>query len=285
MLQVSWKARIQEAAPLDLKGCGGLVLLLSAAFFVSGPLAAPHSPPEAPPEHGVIPLLQSTMLALHRSEFDQAISYAQRAVELDPGSSSAHLWLGNAFGRKAQLSSFFGRISNARKCREAYKKALKLDPEDLEVRHRLIDFYMQAPGIVGGGKKNALLEAAAIAQRSRFAGHVAYAQVYIYSRDFARAVREFHRASEVPPSDLEDRLQVASDYLQEVQRHALDRHASPTLSLTELPELKVVYYLLHRCLQSDEKGGERFEDYKVFLGEEREELRQFHTYAHRVARH
>lgn len=285
MLQAFWRERVQDFTSFEMTRPGGLALVLSAAFFVSGGVAAPLEAHDPVPETGILPLLQQTMLALNTSDFDAAIGFANKAVETEPRNAAAYLWLGNAFGRKAQASSFFGRIANARKCREAYREALKLDPENLEVRHRLIDFYMQAPGIVGGGKKNALLEAAAIAKRSRFAGHVAYAQVYIYSREFAHAVREFHRAAEVPPTDLEDRLQVASEYLQEVQRHAFDRHSVPVLASTRLPELKVIYYLLHSCIkQDDQDAPEQFEDYKLFLGAEREELRLFHSFAHQVGR-
>src|SRR5579884_2305468 len=42
----------------------------------------------------------------HLKKWDQAISYGEKAVELDPNKSGYYLWLGRAYGEKADASSF-----------------------------------------------------------------------------------------------------------------------------------------------------------------------------------
>src|SRR5262245_8850177 len=50
-------------------------------------------------------LLSRTYFAV--GKWDQAIKNAEKAVSLDPSNSTYHLWLGRAYGRKAETCSWF----------------------------------------------------------------------------------------------------------------------------------------------------------------------------------
>jgi tetratricopeptide (TPR) repeat protein len=97
-------------------------------------------------------------MARVRQEFgnlDEAVKYAEAAVKLDPKSSAYHRALGDAYGEKAQKASIFKQISLAPKIKPEFEAALALDPKDPENVLNMIEYYLEAPGIVGGDKKKA----------------------------------------------------------------------------------------------------------------------------------
>ena len=55
-------------------------------------------------------------------EFDDAIQYAERAIELSPANSDYHHVLGKAYGRKAEHANWFTGLSLARKLTRNLKR-------------------------------------------------------------------------------------------------------------------------------------------------------------------
>jgi hypothetical protein len=62
--------------------------------------------------------------------------------------------------------------------REEFETAIKLDPSLTDARFGLIDFYVMAPGFMGGSEGRAMAQAAEIKKRDALQGHRAYARVY-----------------------------------------------------------------------------------------------------------
>lgn len=84
--------------------------------------------------------------------WDQAIADCQAAVKLDPGNSRYHLWLGRAYGQKAnQLSSLVGAYRLARKVAAEFQQAVHLDPHNVAALSDLGEFDVDAPLVAGGG--------------------------------------------------------------------------------------------------------------------------------------
>lgn len=102
---------------------------------------------------------------LQLSQWDAAIRTCERAVALSPANSSYHLWLGRAYGRKAENANPFSQASLARKVREQFEKAVALNGDNLDARADLAEFYMEAPGFMGGGKAKAHAQADSIAAK------------------------------------------------------------------------------------------------------------------------
>lgn len=87
-------------------------------------------------------------------DYKRAVEVLEQAVELAPKSSNAQLWLGRAWGRRAESNKLMG-FSWARKTRDALEKAVLLNPRNSDALDDLFEFYLEAPGIVGGGLEKA----------------------------------------------------------------------------------------------------------------------------------
>jgi len=83
-------------------------------------------------------------------DWDQSISSGEKAIALSPDKSMYHLWLGRAYGEKADASSFFTAAGLAKKVRASFERAVELDGSNIQARSDLAEFYMEAPGIMGG---------------------------------------------------------------------------------------------------------------------------------------
>src|SRR5579872_6871540 len=104
-------------------------------------------------------------------DWDHAIDACERAKTLDPHVSLYELWLGRVYGEKADRAGFFSAAGLAKKVRSSFERAVELDPRNWEARTDLAEFYLEAPGIVGGGKDKARAQAEAIQPLNPAMGH------------------------------------------------------------------------------------------------------------------
>lgn len=88
-------------------------------------------------------------------DFKKATSALEKAAKLDPSSSTIQTWLGRALGRRAESAFPLLAPGYATKAREAFVKALELDPRNPDALEDLFSFYIEAPGMVGGGIEKA----------------------------------------------------------------------------------------------------------------------------------
>ena len=92
-------------------------------------------------------------------EWDRGISACEKATSLEPNNSLYHLWLGRAYGEKADGANFLSAASLAGKVRDHFETAVRLDPDNIPAHTDLAEFYLEAPGIVGGGRDKAEAQA------------------------------------------------------------------------------------------------------------------------------
>ncbi|HKG90750.1 MAG TPA: tetratricopeptide repeat protein [Gemmatimonadaceae bacterium] len=127
------------------------------------------------------------------TSWDDATKWLEKAVELEPQSSQYHLWLGNAYGAQAQRANKLRQGFVAKKVKNEFERAAALDPNNLDAREGLMQFYLQAPGFMGGSVDKAKAEVAEIARRSPYRGHFASATLYRRQKDTAAAGREWQQ--------------------------------------------------------------------------------------------
>ncbi|MFB3813716.1 MAG: tetratricopeptide repeat protein [Terriglobales bacterium] len=115
-----------------------------------------QSPNDAEAYH----LLARAYFSLQR--WDSAIEEGQKAIALDPNNARYHLWLGRAYGEKADDASWVNAMGFAKKARAEFERAVQLNGSSVEARTDLAEFYAEAPGFLGGGKDKAAAQADAV---------------------------------------------------------------------------------------------------------------------------
>ena len=133
-------------------------------------------------------------------QFDQAAAQCQKAIDLDPQNARYHLWLGRATGERASRASFLSAFSLAKKTRQEFETAVKLDPRDAEALTDLGEFYIEAPGAVGGGMDKAEGAAKQLETVDAVRGHVFRAEIAEKNKNLAVAEQELKAALAVPAS-------------------------------------------------------------------------------------
>jgi tetratricopeptide (TPR) repeat protein len=100
----------------------------------------------------------------HDLEAEQeAVKWLARAAELEPNNAT---YLADFGGTSMELASHNRSISAATKGRAAMEKAIALDPENLDAREGLFQFYLRAPFFVGGSEAKAAAELEEIRRRN-----------------------------------------------------------------------------------------------------------------------
>lgn len=142
-------------------------------------------------------------------KYDQAVTFAEQAVGLSPQCSEAHFWLARSLGIKAEKNRSFWL---ARKSKLEYEAAVKLDPDNLEARSDLMEFYLEAPWILGGSKDKAWAQVQAIASRNTLKGDLARALYWRDLNKMDRAEKEYQKVMAAKPQHANAYFQVADFY-------------------------------------------------------------------------
>lgn len=141
--------------------------------------------------------LGKTYLKLRR--WDDAVRQFEKAVALAPKDGLGHLWLGRAYGNKAAHA--FLPIGLANSTRKEFEKGVELCPDNVDIRFDLLEFYLEAPGIMGGGRDKAETQAGEIARLSPRHGYLARAEIYEDRKQWDRARGELTDATLKFPDD------------------------------------------------------------------------------------
>src|SRR5579863_7150958 len=128
------------------------------------------------------------------ADWDQGIPACEKAVSLDPGNSQYHLWLGRVYGEKADHSHFVTAASFAKKVHAEFETAVRLNPDSAEARTDLAEFYLEAPGIVGGGRDKAEAQAQKIATMDPVRAGWLKARLAVKNKDLDSAENQYRAA-------------------------------------------------------------------------------------------
>lgn len=132
---------------------------------------------------------------------DAAVKAFEKAVKLEDASSANHMWLAQALGAVARKSNVIKQGMMAGRIRKEMERARELDPRSIDPHQGLLQFYLEAPGFMGGSIDKARLEAAEIAKINKLRGHFAEVDIAREQKDSARIEREYRAAAnEFPDS-------------------------------------------------------------------------------------
>jgi len=132
-------------------------------------------------------------------EYRKATEFLERAAALTPLDAECFMWLGRAYGRRAETSNPFSAPGYASKSRQMFERAVSLDPANREAIGDLFDYYLGAPGFLGGGANKAEALAARVAQRDPAEGHYYQAQLDEHRKEYDSAEQHLRTAVELAP--------------------------------------------------------------------------------------
>ena len=167
---------------------GALALLLFAASGLADTATAPGSDTLAPGKKAYV-----------EGDYERAIQEFEKVVRRNQRDSNAYLWLARALGRKAESVSRFVAAFIVGDVRHNFERAVQLDPRNVEARADLLEFYLSAPGVFGGGLDKARAQAEAIRQLNPAEGHWAAARIAEKQKDYAHAEQELLAALAADP--------------------------------------------------------------------------------------
>lgn len=133
------------------------------------------------------------------TDYHRASEALEKAAAADPGNSRIALWLGRAWGRRAETSSVFTAPGHAAKARRWFEKAVELNPKNLEALSDLLEYYLEAPGFLGGGLDKAQTVASRMSEIDAAEGYWAKAKLAEKRKEFRSAEEQLRRAVEVSP--------------------------------------------------------------------------------------
>ena len=180
-------------------------------------------------------------------DWDRAESSCRKAVSLDPGNSRFHLWLGRVLGEKADRANPLAAAVLAGKVRGEFERAVQLNPKDVDARLDLAEFYMEAPGIVGGGEQKAREQAKIIAAQDSGREHWVYARITERKKDATAAEREYRQYIDLSHGDAEAWLNLAIFFrnqkrFDEMEQAIVKLSQAPTTKLEVLEEASGMLY-------------------------------------------
>ena len=124
---------------------------------------------------------------------DAAVRECELATQ-DASSSANQMWLGRAYGLKASQANMLSAFGIAKKVHTAFERAVEIDATNVEAMSDLGQFYVNAPGIVGGGVDRAQELAGRLLPRSAARGHRLLGQIASKKNDPGTAESEFKAA-------------------------------------------------------------------------------------------
>jgi tetratricopeptide (TPR) repeat protein len=144
---------------------------------------------------------------------------AEEAASLAPNVARYHRQLAEVIGVMAQYANPFRQLLLARRFRKEIDAALALDSRDVQANRDLLEFYLLAPGIAGGDRRQAAEVARQIANFDAAEGYLAEARIAGAEKRTADAHASLRRAVETSPGNYRARMALALFDMQPEHRY------------------------------------------------------------------
>lgn len=144
---------------------------------------------------------------------DDAEDEIDEAIELNKHGAKYHLLRGQILGQQAMNANVVSQAFLAPKIKNAFLRASELDPSNIEAHIALYNYYIMAPGIMGGSEEKAIEQLNAIERLDAFRGCMVRASYYLRKKDSLKAESEFKKAIALGPEKAAGYKQLGYFYL------------------------------------------------------------------------
>jgi tetratricopeptide (TPR) repeat protein len=209
-------------------------------------------------------LLVELRAAIESGELERAVRAGERAIALEPRSSEALDLLGRAYGLTAQDSQLLEQVRLAKKARDCFRRAVDADPSNVAALSDLARYDMQAPAVLGGGKKKAKEAAERVLALDPGRGHILLGELAQREKNIDEAEAQFRRAMAADAGGLRGR-RALSEFFVSRKRYAEARTLWTEARGVNLPGAVPGYELAGIALASGEGLGPALEDLEAAL--------------------
>ncbi len=123
--------------------------------------------------------------------FDEASSEFEKAISINEKNADYHYWLAQSYGAEALNSNIFSQFGLVGKIKSEYLRALEIDSKHLLARAGLANFYLRAPGIMGGSIEKAYEHANILIKHDEKWGRYLLAQIFAKDNKMLQAEEEY----------------------------------------------------------------------------------------------
>jgi len=149
---------------------------------------------------------------------DEAIKLAERALELNKNNVRYHGAVASLYGNKALQAGMFEQIILARKVKEHLESARALDPTNWQACAGLVQFYLLAPGIIGGDRQRAQVVADQAVKDDPAHGWMTQALIALHDKNTAKAEADYLNALKADPQSYNAMVALGTLYLQDTMK-------------------------------------------------------------------
>ena len=132
---------------------------------------------EKPSHKNAIELLGD--IAVDKKDWEKAITLFGKLVTAEPNNANYHFKYGGAFGLKALNVNRLKAVFFVDDIRDHFLKATILDKNHVESRWGLVEFYVNLPGILGGGREKAWKYAEELYQIEKVDGLMSQGYIHV----------------------------------------------------------------------------------------------------------
>lgn len=204
------------------------------------------------------PLIEQGRALMNHGKTQEAADVLEKAVAATPKNAEAHYLLGGAYGQLAQKASMFSQMSLASKAKSELETAVTLDPNHVDARFALLQFYMVAPGIAGGSEEKAIEQANEIKKRDALMGHRAWAFIFNRQKKSDQARAEYIAAVREQPNSPKTHIALAQFYINEKNFDGATHEAEMAVKLD--PNYMPGWFWVGRTIAGTETNHARGEE-------------------------
>ncbi|OXA81365.1 hypothetical protein SAMN05444397_103121 [Flavobacterium aquidurense] len=139
-------------------------------------------------------------IAAHQKEWVKGAEYYKKLKELKPTEAEYFYKYGGCLAMRAMEVNKLKALGMVGDMKEAFEKAIILNPKHIPARWALIEIYLQLPGFLGGSESKALEYSSELMQISSVDGYLSRGRIDEYFKRYPSAEKNYLRANEIGKS-------------------------------------------------------------------------------------
>lgn len=139
-------------------------------------------------------------IAAHQKSWVKGAAYFKKLKELKPTEADYFFKYGGCLAMRAVEVNKIKAFTMVDDMKEAFERAIVLNPKHVQARWALIEIYLQLPGILGGSELRAISYSNELAQFSPVDGYLSRGRIEEYFKRYTLAEKNYIKANEIGKS-------------------------------------------------------------------------------------